>query len=204
MFYIYDTEGLQFSGSMEALELNRRVEKSRRLKKTGFDQYLGQYGDNPRGKAAVAAYQQSIQREDMVEPLVHIYQIMSSPVSTISPDVTLEEAWRMLDSGKIRQLVVITPGRQVQGVLSDRDVLRNLNVRRGVVEVSEDMLVRDVMGGETITTASISDIRRVARVMAFYTIDAMPVLDDSQLVGIVTRGDILRGFADNPRLNLWG
>jgi CBS domain-containing protein len=41
--------------------------------------------------------------------------------------------------------------------------------------------------------------------MAYYHVDAMPVLrDDTRLVGVVTRGDILRGFAENPRLNLWG
>jgi CBS domain-containing protein len=32
----------------------------------------------------------------------------------------------------------------------------------------------------------------------------MPVTGDGgKLIGIVTRGDILRGFAENPKLNLW-
>jgi len=73
----------------------------------------------------------------------------------------------------------------------------------GQIEVQRDLLVSEVLSRETYTTDAISDIRRVARVMAFYHLDAMPVMERERLVGIVTRGDILRGFAANPKLNLW-
>jgi predicted transcriptional regulator len=90
-------------------------------------------------------------------------------------------------------------------MLSDRDILRRLNVIDGEVEIEMALTVSDVMQQEVISTDSISDIRRVARVMAFHHVEAIPVTrSEGNLIGIVTRGDILRSFAENPRLNLWG
>ncbi len=202
MFYIYDIDGLQFQGPMEALEQIRKVEKSKALRALKEDEERSQTPQGP-GSQAVRAYQKILNRENLVEPLLHIYQIMSSPVSTIGGEISLYEAWLMLKNGNIRQLVITTTTNKVQGVLSDRDILKHIIVTDDRIEVNRDLLVADIMPPETLTTDSLSDIRRVARVMAFYHIDAMPVVEKEQLVGIVTRGDILRGFAENPKLNLW-
>ena len=139
----------------------------------------------------------------MVEPLVHVHQIMSSPAVTILPDALLTDAWLLLQELSIRQVVVATEKREIIGILSDRDILRWINIAVNKMVVDQGLLVDDVTDKEFVSTDSISDIRRVARVLAHFHIDAMPVLTDERLVGIVTRGDILRGFAANPKLNLW-
>lgn len=208
MFYVYDLDGLRFRGPLEALERNRKVERSAPASPmmggeaaTPFSEMLG--SQQP-GNQAVAAYRQATSRDNLVEPLVHIYQIMSSPVKTISGGLLLVEAWDILVQEGIRQLVVVSENHQVTGILSDRDILKRINVVEGEVEVELALTARDVMQREVITTDSMSDIRRVARVMAFYHIDSMPVTrDNGLLIGIVTRGDILRNFAENPKLNLW-
>lgn len=208
MFYVYDLDGLRFRGPMEALERERRVERRAPvppLKSGGrTTPFAEQETPSPPGNPAIAAYLQTINRESMVEQLVHIYQIMSNPVSTIDGEMPLLEAWRTLGRAGIRQLVVISERNQVAGMLSDRDILKRINVIDDEVEVDVALRVADVMQREVITTDGMSDIRRVARVMAFYHAEAIPVTrDDGRLVGIVTRGDILRNFAENPRLNLW-
>ena len=109
----------------------------------------------------------------------------------------------MLKNSNIRQLVITSNTNKVQGILSDRDILKHIVVTDDQIDVNRNLLVADIMNPETLTTDSLSDIRRVARVMAFYHIDAMPVVEKEYLAGIVTRGDILRGFAENPKLNLW-
>ena len=202
MFYVYDIEGLRFKGSLEELEAQRRV--ARRIAVTPLKEG-GRSAPFPEeaGGQAFAAYRQMINRENLLEPLVHIYQIMSSPVSTVNRDTPLVDAWRMLKQGNVRQLVVTSERKQLVGLLSDRDILKRINVIEEEVQVDQEISVGEVIPAETITTASMSDIRRVARVMAYYHIDAMPVLEEERLVGIVTRGDILRGFAENPKLNLW-
>jgi len=209
MFYVYDLDGLRFRGPMEALEQERRVARRAPVqplkgggRTTPFPEEAGrQAANNP----AVAAYLQVMNRENMVEPLVHIYQIMNSPVATISGDISLLEAWRTLERLGLRQLVVVSERNLVAGMLSDRDILKRINVVGGEVEMEPGMTVAEVMQREVVATDSISDIRRVAKVMAFSHLDSLPVTrEDGQLVGIVTRGDILRSFAENPRLNLWG
>ena len=208
MFYVYDLDGLRFRGPMEALERERRVERRAPvppLKRGGrTTPFAKEETPAPPGNPAIAAYLQTINRESMVEQLVHIYQIMSDPVSTIDGEMALLEAWQTLGRAGIRQLVVISERNQVIGMLSDRDILKRINVIDDEVEVDVALRVADVMQREVITTDAMSDIRRVARVMAFYHVEAIPVTrDDGRLVGIVTRGDILRNFAENPRLNLW-
>lgn len=207
MFYVYDIDGLRFQGSLEDLE-NRRVKKTRPIKalienKTSFGKLLDEEKAKSSNNNAIKAYQRSINKEAMVEPLVHVYQIMSTPVSTVGGDIPLYNAWMILKESNIRQLVVTTASREVLGVLSDRNIFQHIKVIDGRIEVQRDLRVSEVLPKETYTTDAISDIRRVARVMAFYHLDAMPVMERERLVGIVTRGDILRGFAANPKLNLW-
>lgn len=203
MFYLYDIEGLQFRGPLEALEQARTVNQTQPTKPLKFDEQLSRQPYSPSSQA-VKAYQNVVRQEQMVEPLVHIYQIMSSPVSTITKDISLLEAWRMLTEGNIRQLVVTTEKKNVIGILSDRDILRHINVHGDETNTHPTLAVNEVIDREVLTTDTMSDIRRVARVMAYYHIDAIPVTDQDHLIGIVTRGDILRGFAENPKLNLWG
>ena len=207
MFYVYDIDGLRFQGSLEDLE-SRRVEKTRPVKAligngTPFGKLLDEESTKSANAKVIKAYQRVIKKEDMVEPLVHVYQIMSTPVSTVGGDLPLYNAWLMLKESSIRQLVVTSLNKKVLGVLSDRNIFQHIKVIDGQIEVQRDLLVSEVLPAETYITDAISDIRRVARVMAFYHLDAMPVMERERLVGIVTRGDILRGFAANPKLNLW-
>lgn len=206
MFYVYGLDGLRFQGSLEDLERNLIVKKGRAVKSLKSGEQPPQFSlDQPHGRniKAVKAYQQTSGRKSMIEPLVQIRQIMSSPVSTIGGNIYLYHAWSMLKGSNIRQLVVISARKEVLGILSDRDILQHVNVIDDEVTISRDLLVSEIISTETFTTDANSDIRRVARVMAYYHLDAMPVMEDRQLVGIVTRGDILRGFAENPKLNLW-
>lgn len=203
MFYLYDIEGLQFRGSLEALEQARTVSQTQPTKPLKFEDQLSRQPYSPSSQA-VKAYQDVVRQEQMVEPLLHIYQIMSSPVSTITKDIPLHDAWRMLTAGNIRQLVVTKGNDNVIGILSDRDILRHINVGGNDINTHHNMTVNTAIHQEVLTTDAMSDIRRVARVMAFYHTDAIPVTENDRLIGIVTRGDILRGFAENPKLNLWG
>lgn len=206
MFYVYGHDGLRFKGSMEDLERNLKVKKGHGVRLLSQKEQAPRFSlDLVRGKnvKAVEAYRQSDNRKAMLEPLVQIRQIMSSPVSTIGGNIYLYHAWAILKGSNIRQLVVTSAKKEVLGVLSDRDLLGHVNVIEEDVVISRDLVVTEILSPETYTTDASSDIRRVARVMAYYHLDAMPVMEDEQLVGIVTRGDILRGFAKNPKLNLW-
>ncbi len=205
MFYIYDPDGVRFRGPLEVLEQQRRVKPREPVPPLEQGRRSTPYPERTGAREAAQAYRQAAARENMVEPLVYIYQIMSAPAITIDHEARLSEAWRQLQEHNIRQLVVVSEKNALMGMLSDRDILQRLNVIGDEVEIARDLGIAQLVQRETITTDAMSDIRRVARVMALYHVDALPVIGTgSRLAGIVTRGDILRGFAENPRLNLWG
>jgi acetoin utilization protein AcuB len=202
MFYVNDIRGLKFTGPLEELENWGKVSRKQNIppqeKESGFSTFLN--GNNAH---AVAEYQKYVTGNNMVEPLVHAHQIMSSPVLTILLDTPLTDAWLLLQKESVKQLIVITDQRKVLGMLSDRDILKRINVIDNTVQTTQDLSVSDVVNQEIISTHSISDIRRIAKVLAQFHIDALPVVENEILLGIVTRGDILRGFAANPKLNLY-
>lgn len=206
MFYVYDAEGLNFKGSLEFLERQRLVNRRMAVSAIQENNRLAQFSESKEKSPesqVTRAYKESVRPPNMVEPLVHAYQIMSSPVVTIPPTISLSDVWQMLKEKNMRQVVVLSEENKLLGVLSDRDILHRINIVNEEVEVQQNIVVGEIIQKETFTTDLMSDIRRVARVMAFYHIDAMPVMQEDKLVGIVTRGDILRGFAEHQKLNLW-
>lgn len=203
MFYVNDIDGLKFTGPLEELERWGKVARRRKVPAQGGEERTPNLGSGS-NSGALAAYQKYLTGDEgMVEPLVHAHQIMASPVLTILLGTPLIDAWNMLEKESVRQLIVTTEQRKVLGMLSERDILKRINVVDGVAVVSSDVSVSDVVNREIISTHSISDIRRIAKVLAQFHIDALPVVEDEVLIGIVTRGDILRGFAANPKLNLY-
>jgi acetoin utilization protein AcuB len=202
MFYVSDIDGLKFKGPLEKLEKWRTVLRKTKSKQLKERKSSSTFSKGP-GVNAVAAYQKTISNNNMVEPIVHVHQIMSSPPTTIPPDTQLADVWLMLRKLAIRQVIVTTESRKILGMLSDRDILKRINVIDNNVIVDQELLADDAVNREFVSTDVISDIRRVAKVLAHFQIDAMAVLEEERLVGIVTRGDILRGFATNPKLNLW-
>ncbi len=203
MFYVHDIDGLKFKGPLEELEKWRSVARKQHIQPLTEKKRSPPSPEEREAQEALKTYRKVASKENMVEPLVHVHQIMSSPVSTIHHEMPLTEAWWMMQKKRVRQLVVTSDVKKVVGMLSDRDLLQRINVIDNKIQVADELAVNEVIKPDIMTTDSMSDIRRVAKVLAYYHIDALPVLEKEKLVGIVTRGDILRGFAENPKLNLW-
>jgi CBS domain-containing protein len=122
-------------------------------------------------------------------------QAMSRPVLTVDISESLWDAWQLLSVSGLRHLVVVDDGR-CAGVISDRMILSDIPVeeerlrRRDVGELLSRAPARSVLH-----TAPLAD---VARTMARYSAEAVPVLDErGRLVGIVTGSDLVRWWADD-------
>lgn len=122
-------------------------------------------------------------------------QAMTRPVLTIDATESLWDAWQLLSVSGLRHLVVVDDGRCL-GVISDRMILTDIPLaedrmrNRGVGDLLSGAPARFVLG-----TAPLAD---VARTMARYSAEAVPVLDDQgRLVGIVTGSDLVRWWADD-------
>ncbi|MGB8020143.1 MAG: CBS domain-containing protein [Candidatus Nanopelagicales bacterium] len=124
-----------------------------------------------------------------------VTEAMSRPVLTIDVSESLWDAWQLLSVSGLRHLAVVDDG-VCMGVISDRMLLTDVPVAeerlrvRGVGELLSRAPVRHVLD-----TAPLAE---VARTMARYSAEAVPVLDaQARLIGIVTGSDLVRWWADD-------
>lgn len=123
--------------------------------------------------------------EDKASPGLLARDIMSSPVKTISGDISMEEAGKiMLRYGHTGMPVV--DGDQMVGVISRRDVgkARTHDLAHAPVK---GFMTSGVFAVNPNTTVS-----EIQKLMVEYDIGRLPVVEDGRLCGIVSRTDILR------------
>jgi CBS domain-containing protein len=129
-----------------------------------------------------------------------IRDIMKSKVVSVSADDTLWTVKEIMELGSVRHLPVVRKGELI-GVVSQRDLLRaSLSSVMGIEGSEhrvflEQVRISDVMSSDPISISTGQSIRGAARIMAERKIGCLPVVDEGQLVGIVTETDLLRHFA---------
>ena len=132
------------------------------------------------------------------QPL-RVGDIMSVSPVTITPSTSVHEAQTLMQQRKIRHLPVLQDGRLV-GMLSDRDirlVLPSPATSLTVWEIRhllEKLTVGEVMTYFVMTTAPDCPVTEAVGRMLGHKVGALPVVEDHQVVGILTRTDILRAF----------
>ena len=143
----------------------------------------------------------SIQRPLVAEqrqPL-RVDDIMSVSPVTITPSMSVHEAQTLMQQRKIRHLPALKDGRLV-GMLSDRDirlVLPSPATSLTVWEIRhllDKLTVGEVMTYFVMTTAPDCPVTEAVGRMLGHKVGALPVVEDRQVVGILTRTDILRAF----------
>ncbi len=110
-------------------------------------------------------------------------------VLTISPESSVGDAVQMLSEKRIGALVVSSTGRDAQGILSERDVVRELG-RRGSAALQDgvtDMMTRDLVGCAVNDTAD-----HVLEKMTSGRFRHMPVLEGDDMVGLISIGDVVK------------
>ena len=115
---------------------------------------------------------------------------MKSPVLTIGPEATLEEAYAFLLQKGIRHLPVVEEGRLV-GILTDRDIRLATSALNPKGPCPGSTPVREAMTKEVVTADPLDPVEEAARVMRVRKIGCLPVVEDEVVVGIVTGIDLL-------------
>jgi len=137
-------------------------------------------------------------------PLYHAEQIMQRNVISVFADDDAGDAWSTLHAHSIHQAPVLDITKRLVGIVSERDLLAVINIDGGRVIDSGARQVRDVMITPVVSTVPVTDIRRIASVMLDNRVDGVPITNDSgNLVGFVSRTDILRAVIVEPPLSLW-
>ena len=110
-------------------------------------------------------------------------------VVTVSPGTTVAKAAEILSTRRIGAVIVSPDGKRVMGIVSERDIVRELG-RRGAVCMTETV--------DSIMTANIVGCRRdeqaneVMQKMTDGRFRHMPVMEGTQMIGLISIGDVVK------------
>lgn len=147
--------------------------------------------------------------DDMPQPdsALMAERIMTSPVVTVARGTSLLAATNLFYERKFRHLPVVSASGDLEGIVSERDVLRFLGGLSGDGESRGKQRLDDhvdrVMQTPVLTATTDTDVRYIARLFVAQRIGAMPIVLDKRLVGIITRSDVLTAVMSNFVLELW-
>lgn len=109
-------------------------------------------------------------------------------VHSISPDSSVYDALEVLESKNLGALVVVE-GKELIGIFTERDYARKV-VLKG--RSSKETLVRDIMVESPIFVTPDYTIEDCMKLMTDKYIRHLPVLDNGELIGLISIGDLVR------------
>jgi|CXWL01.1.fsa_nt_gi acetoin utilization protein AcuB len=127
---------------------------------------------------------------------------MSTDVIVTHTGLQLSDAVRMMKLNQIRHLCVMSAGGQLVGIVSDRDVSRALpsalvhGADAEYTRVLENTRVGHIMTRVPVVASPQLPLARAALLMRERHIDALPVVEGGELVGILTSTDCLSVLAE--------
>ncbi len=115
-------------------------------------------------------------------------KVMVEKVVTVEPSATLKKAAELMNMHEIGCLVVVHSGKPV-GIITERDMLK-----RVICESRESETVRviEIMSKPVITASPNMRAGDATKLMLERNIKKLPVVENGQLVGLVTLTDLLR------------
>jgi CBS domain-containing protein len=138
-----------------------------------------------------------------------VFDVMTKDVISVTPETSLKEVARLLAEKRVSGLPVVSDGKVV-GVVSEGDLLfkeRGPSERKGMLSWLLDphgieaqlkldaTTVADAMTTPPVTIGSRRPLPVAAALMLERGVNRLPVVDEGELVGIVTRADLVRAFA---------
>ncbi|MBU2888487.1 CBS domain-containing protein [Celeribacter halophilus] len=108
---------------------------------------------------------------------------------TVRPDSTVAEAAKLLSSRKIGALIVATDPKHPEGILSERDIVRELGKTGSEILTHK---VSDFMTRKLVSCRPDETALAVLEKMSTGRFRHMPVMDDGDMLGVVSIGDVVK------------
>ncbi|GAB4215600.1 MAG: hypothetical protein Fur007_13910 [Rhodoferax sp.] len=223
MFTVFGTTGPVFKGSPDDL---RRVggvtglARSRQVAPIGRE---GQAADDEPPQSRFARPAVANNPTDKLRPLAAydvptaprhplrlVRDVMSTTPICLRDQASVREAWVALAEHGMGQAPVLDEHARLVGLLTRADLLRpdRLPAAQAHALVWQALMqqrVRDLMITPIPSATPDVDLRRVAQVLLDTGLPGLPVVDgQAQVIGFVSRSDILRAVVTDPPLDLWG
>ena len=213
MFAIYNNNGLSYRSTVDNLynlstidsiaRIRNNVEEG--LPKNHTTKNKKRLYEDSSVEEATQVYK-SIANIDTKTEIFHVKDLMTNEIFTLNSENTLLEAYELMKEKDIRQVPIINKEKgTIVGMLSEKSILESI---LNDVEFVTSTLRRPLGSfdlGDVITADPITDIRRVAKVMVDFSLTAVPIVDQhDNLLGIVSRANILEAISNTPPLQIWG
>lgn len=126
----------------------------------------------------------------------HILQNKGNKIFAVDPSVMVYEAIEVMCEKNIGGLLIVEDNRLV-GIFTERDYARKI-ILKG--KSSKETPIRDIMTTNLITVDSETSIEECMQVMVSCKIRHLPVVDNGDLVGIISIGDVVRSVIDEQKV----
>jgi CBS-domain-containing membrane protein len=142
------------------------------------------------------------QREAEKEPsqVFLLADIMSSKVTSLSAQASVADAWQLFQRHGFQHIPITDENNTVLAMLAERDILQGPSAQ-------ENINLKNIMQFATKQVFCFSpdtDIRQATRTLYEYDLGALPIIsDEHELLGIVTRTDIIKTVSHYGSLELW-
>ena len=132
-------------------------------------------------------------------PTIIVEDIMTTPVECVSMDDSVEMIRDVFEESHYHHLIVVGDDGACAGVISDRDLLKNLSPFIGKMQErptdvnSLKRRAHQIMTRQLVAVRRNTSLRAAARVMLDHRISCLPVVDaHKNCIGIVTLRDVVR------------
>jgi CBS-domain-containing membrane protein len=150
------------------------------------------------------------------ERLMKARDIMTADVATVAPDAGVREIAALMAARRISGLPVVNSDGAVVGIVSESDLLHRvelgtehkykwwLNLLSSTDQQARDFTkshgqkAADLMTRHVIAVTANDGLATVADVLGRNGLKRVPVLDNGKLVGVITRGDLVKAITRLP------
>lgn len=147
-----------------------------------------------------------------MQKIFGVEQVMTKPVVVVGQTATVAQAAKLMLDNRISGLPVVGPGGRLVGIVSEGDFLRRselgtqkkrsrwLEFWVGAGKLAQEYVqahgrkVEEVMSSEPVSIGPADTLTKAVDLMLRHEIKRLPVVDSGNIVGIVSRSDLMRAM----------
>ncbi|MFP3867745.1 MAG: CBS domain-containing protein [Desulfobacteraceae bacterium] len=128
-----------------------------------------------------------------------VRDVMIRDVATLNVEDELSLANDIMQLGRIRHLPVVE-GKKLVGIISERDLFRTSLAQalgygtRASRDLMKTIRIKDIMKTDLITIFPEAELKEAVRLMLDKKIGCLPVVQEGELIGLITETDILSQY----------
>ena len=124
--------------------------------------------------------------------MIKVKKIMTRNVITVSKDTDLFEAEKIITAKNVGGIIVIEKGVPI-GVIDQREIIAGI--------LAKKKKIKDAMGMDFVVISPLTKFPELSEYVKKKNIKRFAVVDDGQLVGIITESDIVHSMRDFTRFD---